>query len=210
MSPEAAATDQAYSQLKADVMRGRYAPTSILNVHAIASELAMSISPIRDAMERLVGERLLAVRTGGGFLMPPMTSEIARELYSWHAYLARGAVHAGATPERFDDLVERVNEIDPEDTASLVQATVEVFELIGEMSGNSEHLLAIRAAGERLHPLRKQETHIKDRKPELIRLAVLAPRDTTALRDAIVAYHRRRFPLVSSLVSALYHPERRI
>jgi len=36
-------------------------------VHQLAVAIGVSISPVRDAIERLVGERLIAPRGGGGF-----------------------------------------------------------------------------------------------------------------------------------------------
>jgi DNA-binding GntR family transcriptional regulator len=208
MSPEAAATDQVYSRLKSDIVGGRYAPIEVLNVHAVAAEIGMSISPIRDAMERLVGERLLAVRTGGGFQMPPMTVEIARDLYNWHAFLVRGAVRSGVVSDRFKALARFANDIDATNGASLVAITTEYFDLIGELTGNPEHRIAIRAAGERLHALRLQETRIKDRKAELLRLATLSMSgaSSSAIRDAIAAYHKRRLNRLPALTMALYHP----
>ncbi len=208
MSPEAAAADQVYRQIKSDIMAGRHAPTSVLNVHMIATEIGVSISPIRDAMERLVGERMLTVRPGGGFQMPSMTTEIARDLYMWHAYLVRGAVRSGVAPEPFQDLQRRVNSIGAEDGEALAAATAELFELIGEMAGNVEHLLAIRVAGERLHALRLQEAAIKDRKAELSRLAtVTVSGAASAIRDGIAAYHRRRLHHLGAMVDALYYPK---
>jgi DNA-binding GntR family transcriptional regulator len=211
MSPEAAAAHQVYHQLKSDIMGGRYAPTSTLNVHRIATEIGVSVIPIRDAMERLVGERMVVVRSGGGFQMPPMTTEIARDMYMWHAYLARGAVRPRAAPDQFEDLQRRVSGDSADDGASLAAATAEYFELLGEITGSLEHLLAIRAAGERLHALRLQEPSIKDRKAELNRLAMLAMSGpASALRHAITAYHRRRLHHLRTVVDALYHPTIRI
>ena len=207
MSPEAAATDQAYLQLKADVMRGRYAPTTALNVHMIATEIGTSISPIRDAMERLVGERLVALRPGGGFVMPRVSVEVAQDLYRWHGYLTRGALRTLAEPERLDELKTHIDPIGADDGPSLVAVTAEFFDMVGGLAGNLEHQRAIHAAGDRLHALRLAETRIKDRKPELVRLVALARADTSRLRDAIGAYHRRRLPHIGAMVSALYRPE---
>ena len=56
MSPEPVLAERAYLLLKADIMAGRFAPGSILNERQLAAEYGVSVSPLRDAAQRLAGE----------------------------------------------------------------------------------------------------------------------------------------------------------
>lgn len=67
MSPEPVAADRAYLLLKTDILSGRFSPGGTIIERAVAIEYGVSISPIRDAAQRLVGEHLLEIGTGGGF-----------------------------------------------------------------------------------------------------------------------------------------------
>lgn len=204
MSPEARAADHVYRLLKADILRGRYAPTTTLNVHTIAIEIGTSISPVRDSMERLVGERLLAVRQRGGFHMPDVTLESARGLYEWHSFLIIGALSRRRPIGKVTEVRNQLDRVDPEDREALTSATSELFYRIGEAAGNTEHLLAIRAAGERLQIMRLCEQRFKDPKGELRRIVDLAIAGSIMdLRNSISVYHRRRLRNLPYLVHTL-------
>lgn len=205
MSPDAVAAELVYRQLKEEVLAGNYPPTAVLNVHMIATGIGVSISPVRDAMARLVGERILAVRPGGGFQMPQMSEDAARDLYAWHGWLVRGAVRDRRRITCGDELVRTVERMDAADSEALVSASADLFYRIAEMADSVEHLLAVRFANERLHPLRVAEKCLKDRKAELRRLVSAAVAGQAApLRNALILYHRRRHRNISVLVSALY------
>ena len=207
MSPEAIATDHVYRRLKTDIMAGHHAPASTLNVHQIALAIGVSISPVRDAMERLVGERLLAARTGGGFQMPDVTEGSLRSLYLWHGHLARGIVRAGVTPDLPGHILNRLAQDGWHDDESIASATAAFFQVLGGLADNEEHRVALRAAGERLHAARLREGRfLRDRDHELKRLVMLSvPGSEPLLRGALGSYHRRRIRYVAGLCEALFH-----
>jgi hypothetical protein len=184
-------------------MRGRFLPGIPLNVHAIAAENDMSVSPVRDGLQRLTGERLLIARSGGGFECPRLNVEGAHDLYSWHDKLVRWAiVRRHGTMPRINLLAE-IGALDPEDTIGLSSMTAELFYRIGETCGSVEHMLAIRSAGERLHIMRLHETMLNNRKAELKRLAIMAKNaETKVLRDTISTYHRRRIRYLTQIMKA--------
>ena len=204
MSPEPVAADNVYRRLKAEIMSGRYGPGSTPNVHQIALEIGVSISPVRDAVERLVGERLLITRSGGGFQMPPVTEQSLHDLYLWHSYLARGAVRATPAVANADELARELAALDADDNGAIVRATARLFTAFGATSGNSEHVDAIRSAGERLAVYRLAERRLRDRISELEHLLTLSVSGSKiALKEAISVYHRRRFRHLSEIAQAL-------
>ncbi|WP_454882996.1 GntR family transcriptional regulator [Sphingomonas oryzagri] len=201
MSPEAVTAERIYLDLKAEILRGRYLPGIALNVRAIAGEHAMSISPVRDGLQRMLGERLLVARTGGGFECPRLSEEAARDLYHWHEQLVRWAIGGRCRRSATVDLLDEITRIDPDDTVGIASATAELFYRIGEASGSIEHMLAIRSAGERLHILRLHERALDNRKVELKRLAALAKGgQVVPLRRAISGYHQRRIRYLGKIV----------
>lgn len=205
MSPEAKAADHVYRQLKSEVMAGDHVPSAILNVQQIATEIGVSISPVRDAIERLVGERLLAPRAGGGFQVPAIHEAPLRDLYLWHGHLARWAVTSGQDIKLPDALLAAARRNDWGDNEAIVEATIIVFLAIGSATGNAEHVHALQSASDRLHAVRLHEDRVvKDQRSELSRLIGLTvPGRESQLREAISGYHRRRIRVIPSLVSSI-------
>jgi len=193
MSPDAITAERVYSNLKRELLSGRFAPAQQLNVHSLADEVGTSITPVRDALQRLVGERLVDVQHGGGFILRPLTEEGLRDLYLWHALIVRTAVRASSPGNGWRDLLPVIDALGPDDSAGIASVTAELFYRIGERTDNFEHRSAIRSAGERLNAVRVHEVGIRERRSELRALwLVVGSGRETALRDAISSYHQRR------------------
>ncbi|ODU71182.1 MAG: hypothetical protein ABT11_04515 [Novosphingobium sp. SCN 66-18] len=207
MAPETVLAEQTYRALKDAIMHGRFAPGAPLNTHAVAAEHEISVSPVRDAFHRLVGERLLESRSSGGFQIPFATAESVRALYLWHHSLLRMAFgsmakanlhQGGEEPSRFSQ---------PVDAAGIAAAASELFAGLGARSGDSELAFAIRAAGDRLHTLRICEGLYKDRVDELQKLrAVLVSGAFPGARRALGTYLRWRLHHVDAILACLYDP----
>jgi hypothetical protein len=204
MSPEAVTAERVYQDIKDAVLQSRYAPGAALNVHAIAQEHGTSISPIRDALHRLVGERLLTSRRSGGFEVTVLTVESASDLYRWHGFLVAGAARNWRLTHCCDDLVKALDGADSPDPDILTTVTIALFFRLGMGAESLEHLFAIRAAGERLNALRHCETQLPGRKKELRRLIELSNKGPASkLRAAIDRYHQKRLHHVSEIVDCL-------
>ncbi|NJC42062.1 DNA-binding GntR family transcriptional regulator [Brevundimonas alba] len=77
---------------------GRFRWGEPLVATALAAELRLSPTPVREALARLAGEGVLEHRPGRGYFAPsPSTSDIA-ELYELHWRLAHWALDAFAAP----------------------------------------------------------------------------------------------------------------
>lgn len=72
---------QVYSSLLTMLLDGRWLPDSRLNDSALASELGVSRTPVREALIQLETEGLLACDPNRGFFLPPLRSQEAREIY---------------------------------------------------------------------------------------------------------------------------------
>lgn len=193
MSPEAATTERVYRDLKRRIMTDAYRPGSTIVLTTVADLLGTSISPVRDALQRLVGERLVEIHGGGGFAVPELTATVVHHLYGWHWDLVRLALKDAEEPGWIEPYPYRGLTDDQNDAARLADAAAHLFRLIGNCSPNPEHGLAIVAAGDRLHAMRMHEGVLAGKAAELEALWHLArSADKKAMRIAMQRYHRRR------------------
>lgn len=194
-----------YAAMKRDLVRGHYRPSSLLFIPALCDRHDISASPVRDVLQRLVGERLVEAAPGGGFRVPALSLDQARDLYAWHGQIMRMALKNASAPfDRAPELDAMMRMDEPLDAEQVVSATERLFERLVERSRNGEHLEALRSAADRLHPLRLQETALANRLVELRTMwsAAVQAREA-ALREAVWAYHRRRLRRLPQLVRAL-------
>jgi DNA-binding GntR family transcriptional regulator len=202
MSPGAVIADHVYENLKRAIIAGRFRPGTALPVPQLARELGTSVSPVRDAMARLCGEKLLAFLPGGGFERPALTEKALQDLHRWHAHLLRLALRekrSGWTLEPSDDF----DILSPTNNVAIAEATATLFCAIAECSNNKEHVDAIRSATDRLHATRLAETDIPDRLEELRMVAdAVAHGSSRTARAAIGAYERRRLRRIRKIVLA--------
>ena len=204
MSPEPVTAERVYRRLKADVTGGRHRPRARLVERALADEYGVSISPIRDSAERLVGERLLEAQPGGGFMIPDVTEQGLRDLYFWHGQLVRNALHPGPAGNR-PDQEGKLPEPDLSSRETIAQSTARLFAFLSTWSSNTEHVRAVVAAGERIHAVRMIESDtLSGVREELEAVQALTHGGSRSeLIEAIWAYHRRRVRRVMDLVSAV-------
>lgn len=202
MSPEAFTADRIHREIKRLIVAGTYMPGLPLTVQSLADEFGTSTSPVRDALNRLVGERLVEMQGGGGFALPAITCRSAYHLYSFHGELMRTIVKVMA---RLDDLGPPpaclVNKT--AQGLTLAHATGEFFALTAACSPNPEHLDAIIQMGERLAVFRLHEGGIGRQGEELATLwNVTRSGNRNATRVAMWQYHRRRLLRAEDISSA--------
>jgi len=200
MSPEAITADRVYHDLKQQIMSGQFKPGASIGLASTAEMFGTSISPVRDALHRLVGERIVDTIEAGGFSVPSITSRTVQQLYGWHADIVRVALKAMTKPERIGPFPGLRH---GEDAEAIAAVAAELFERIGFCSANPEHHAAIISAGQRLHPIRLKENLLQNIASELETLwNVTRSANKTALRLAMWHYHRRRLLKAKQLCAA--------
>ena len=91
--------DSAYLALKSALLEGRYAPGDRIVLRDVAEELGISLTPVRDAVNRLSAEKILhrgSVGNGGGATVPLLTTDQFRQLMTVRSSLEPVAVAAAA------------------------------------------------------------------------------------------------------------------
>ena len=172
----------------------------------LSEELDASVTPVRDALHRLTGERLVEAPRHDGFRVPLVTETMLRHLYAWHLdllLLATARRHWGPVGHERNEGASTASPPGSSDQRNIL------FLRLVEAGGNPEHLFALRALIERMEPYQRVESELLDAveaETEAIAAAMSAG-DRGALRKSLVAYHRRRARLVPELIARTHSDE---
>jgi DNA-binding GntR family transcriptional regulator len=173
-------------------------PGERIDVRDLNRRVGASATPVRAALHRLVGERLLTSHQGEGFSMPRITEPDLADLYQWTAALLVNAARTVATEPALAAM--------PSDPGQPIQALEDLFARLAARSSNVEVEWAMAAANDGLHRARRVELElIPEFSDETLELRALASKGASAaLRQGLVAYHRRRLRLVSAITRRLH------
>jgi DNA-binding GntR family transcriptional regulator len=197
--------ERVYETLRQRIMERGFRPGERLDPVALAERLHSSTTPIREALDRLIGEGLVESRTGGGFFLPSPDEPGLEDMYSWCGELLALALRH-RRPSPIEMRPSRADAAGTEEDRSLATRTADLFAAIGQGSANSEHARGIERLNARLHAARTVEPLVvADAEPELATLrTMLGDGDTTGLRRGLASYHRRRVRAAAAILRALY------
>ncbi len=197
MSP-GATFERVYEAIKEQLGSGRYGAGVHLEPAVLSEDLSASITPVRDALHRLVGEGLVEAPRGDGFRTPIVTEVGRRHLYRWNAALLDAATRS----RHYRATAAECGAQGDEDVLAFMERT---FLRIGASSGNPEHLAAIAGLNDRLRPIRRAELKllpgIQSEIDELVEK--LAEGSVVQLRRPIAQFHRRRERAVADIVASM-------
>ena len=92
--------EQAYAILRAQILDGRLATGTLLNLRDLADQLAVSVTPIRDAVLRLVAEGLIEDAGSHEFRVTQLSEEEIKQTLDLRILLEVYALEQSA-PRRF-------------------------------------------------------------------------------------------------------------
>jgi DNA-binding GntR family transcriptional regulator len=95
-------TDQAETVLRDSLMSGGFRPGETITIRALSSRLGVSVTPAKDAMARLIGERILAWGPRRSALVPALTLQSIDEIYA-----IRLALEPTAAAAAMDNISEK-------------------------------------------------------------------------------------------------------
>lgn len=196
--------ERVYAAIRQRLRDGVYAPGDRLEPALLSDELNASVTPVRDALHRLTGERLVEAPRHEGFRAPMLTETALRHLYSWHLDLLLLAVARRPRSARTEDYAVE----EAAGNAPVRDRQNALFAALARAGGNPEHVAALEAVRHRLEPVQRLEqlflSETDGETGEI--LEALQAQDSKSLRRALVRYHRRRAKLVPDLLSALVEP----
>lgn len=194
-----ATSERVYEALKHQILVLGFRPGERLDPAKLGDDLHSSVTPVRDALHLLTGERL--VELSGGFRVAAMDAPSLQDLYEWNAQVLALAVRSW----RPEDPPVAAAEADGR-ALSGATAAAAFFLKVAARSTNVEHRRAVLSANDRLNAARLCEALVipgGEREIAAMR-ALFARGDKAGLRKEITAYHRRRKRAAHALVRALY------
>ncbi len=195
MSP-GATFERVYFALKDQLGAGRFPPGAHLDPAALSEELNASVTPVRDALHRLAGERLVSTPRGDGFRVPLLTETGLRDLYGWNGRLLSLALRPSLGTR---------TEKEPAADRHLLARTEALFLAIAASSGSGELHAAISSLNDRLRPVRTAEgKFLSGLGGEMHALEkAYGSSDFPQLRTQIARYHRRRDKAAPEILATL-------
>jgi DNA-binding GntR family transcriptional regulator len=196
MSADHGLSERAYTSLKFDLIEGRLAPGRI-HIGKLADRYGMSATPIREAMLRLVGEKLLEMPPAGGFEIPALDEMTVRHLYALSQYvmLTAAACRSGLL-------------VDPDFEAgclSDVPPPIEqLFDSLAKGTQNASLIFFVRNLNDQMRRIRRaEESKLSglDREFSSI-LAQIGHGNRQSIRRSVIAYHRKRLRHLPEIMSA--------
>jgi DNA-binding GntR family transcriptional regulator len=199
MSP-AHVFEPTYEAIKRRLMAGEWASGTRIEAARLADDLGVSVTPVRDSLYRLNGERMVDFTPGEGFHAHRLTETEFRDLLELHLILLLAAI---ATAPKGAAATVAAEQPYPDRVADL-------FLAIAERSSNSEIVASIAAIGDRLQLSRHfDSTILADVEAEypMIEAAVADSEPQAQVRGLLLGYHERRAHEAASYARALTgHP----
>ncbi len=194
-------TERVYDTLRNDLKSGVYQPGDRIEAAAAAIRLKTSVSPVRAALHRLTGERLVDAHAHGGFSVPQLTETGLREQFEWNHQVVQMALrwptaHSVTAPQ-----IEP-----PHDAGSTVAAMEQVVLQIGRRVPSAELRAALSTSIIRLHRPREIEVELMPSLQDDVRNWVNAwsAGDLRELARQMQGKHNRRHTLVHQIVDRLH------
>ena len=188
-----------YGTLKARILAGEYPPGERLDPGRLATGLAASRTPVRDALLQLSGERLVDSWEQEGFRVPTINEPAIRDLYEWtndvlHVVI-RAASRRSAASERSP----------PHHESDYIRAVAGCFLEVASRSSNHEHRAIMTSLNDRSAVVRKAEAIVIVGAMQDIRAveAAVTRTDWSEVGRAVDQYHRRRLRLVAEIAASL-------
>lgn len=103
-------SEQVYSTIRGALMEGRYEPGEKLTISGLAKELGVSITPVREAIFRLVSDRVLEMKAATAIHVPEIGPDQLREIQIIRLLL-EGEAAAIATQKRTPALLRDLENI---------------------------------------------------------------------------------------------------
>ncbi len=184
MSP-AHVFEPTYEAIKRRLMAGEWATGTRIEAARLADDLGVSVTPVRDSLYRLNGERMVDFMPGEGFHVHRLTETEFRDLLELHLILLlaalatspKGAVTSVPADQPYPDRV------------------ADLFLAIAERSANSEIVASIAAIGDRLQLSRHFDATILagvEAEIEAIAIAFADAEPQAKVRNFLLRYHERR------------------
>ena len=205
--------DRAYRLIKARAIACEFGPDEPIRPRSLASQLGVSATRVRAALERLVAEGLVARKTRNGFAGVGISKASLPVVYRLNRRLLSETLRSlGSDGDLLGAALADIAgigyelELDcPATGDRIAEITGRLFSSIARLSATRRIVRPVQHINDRLHCVRKREhAYLGDVPAELLNICMplLADRRTPAIR-AIADYHDRRLALSPRLLESL-------
>jgi len=157
----ARSADRVYEAVKSMAVTYEIRPGERINEAELAHQLHVSRTPLREALNRLVMEGIVAFRPNRGFYIPHLEVGEVFALYEFRCALEAAAVRLAcqrATPDDLGEVERFVRSSAAADDDGLgvhfLRLDEEFHERLARLSGNNEFLRALQNVNSRIHFVR--------------------------------------------------------
>ncbi|WP_149193314.1 GntR family transcriptional regulator [Luteimonas suaedae] len=200
------ASDSVLDMLRDGILGSTFRPGQRLDVKALADQLGVSPTPVKDAINRLAAEGLIEIRPRSGTFVAEITPEMVGEIFEIRRALeclAAEATVARLTPELLEAFTDLTRQLERPVTSEAErmrheQANVALHMLIVESSGNQRLMEIYRSLNAhltiaRIHSRRRPEAHRLEQELQEHRamLDALQQRDAPRLVQVLGDHIRR-------------------
>lgn len=191
-----------YRQVRRALRSGRYVPGQRIDPTTLAAEFRTSLTPVRFALYRLVGNGMIADHARGGLYVPLPTEVAMRDLYDWMRRLLHMACDLGVASPTHKTTNEPALASGDDDLAKL---TWRLFDSIAGATGQQALHRALKRTNDQLAPIRHaKQGLLEDASDEFLALnRHWREGDLPALKSALHDYHERRKRLAPQIVALL-------
>lgn len=201
MAPDPVTLERIYRALKEEYLSGAYRAGARIDLQPLADRHRASTTPVREAIYRLIGERLFEQHPDGGFRIALPDPTMLLHLYDWNLQHLLAALHVTREAALRQALEPLQHLVPGRDRVAQVHGVATVFRRVAEATGNREFADHVESANERLFYPRLGEAMVfADLTRELCNLCNAGvPGVQKNMRRRIIAYHRRRIERVSQI-----------
>jgi len=168
--------EEVYEHLRTLMNEGRLRPGRFLNLNALAEEIGISRTPLRDALLRLECEGFVEILNRRGVRVKELTLESIRDIYGILGGLESAALRSVAdqiTPElveRMDQLNREMSEaLDRSDFAGFYEANLAFHDAYLSLSSNEGMAHWIHILKHRLYDFPRLEGFVPEWERESVR-----------------------------------------
>lgn len=192
MSP-AHVLEPTYRRLKQELLEGTWPGGTKLEAMRLADDFGVSMTPVRDSLNQLVGEGLVGLTPGEGFRVPVLTEQDLRDILAVNMSLLETAVSATWSDA---SAVE-----DPVCSDTYPDRLTTAFMTLARGSRNGFLTYLVGRISDRLHPVRKLEPQVL---PEALAILDRIEQSARASRreqlDVLRHYHEQCHAIVPRLI----------
>jgi len=192
--------ERVYSDIKAELLRGDFRPGERLDSRSFEARYRTSSTPVRMALSRLAGERLIVMSNQDGFHTPFVTEAWLYDLFEAEEALLRLCLKRCRPGS---DLPALALNLQAEPTEPSVEA---LFLAIAQATHNAELAHTVRSLNDRLHLVREKTRSLFSAEAADIQLMheAWSRRELSVLAERLKLYHRRRMASARQIVALIH------